>query len=392
MKVLLVYPPTIESMSFVDMMYIQEPLALEYVASHLQDEHQLKILDMRLEKDLFGVIAAFNPDIVGFTAYTIQVNTVLRLAQEIKHQHSEIKIAVGGHHATVSPQDFFAPAIDVVVIGEGVFTFREYLAALADGADLAKIAGIAFRTGSEFVQNSERPYPGLDALHPPARHLTAGYRDKYFMEEYAPMAAIRTSKGCPFRCRFCALWKEARGKYLKRDIAGIIAELKTIEEPYLFFADDESFIDTKYMNALADAISNAGITKKYYTYIRSDTFIDHSEMVKKWASIGLTKVHMGIESHRPEDLKLWNKKNTVDNNARAIQIAEELGIDVTATFIIKQDYLEKDFDDLLEFISKVKITSCFFSLLTLCLELSCIKNTKTTCLLEITTGSIWCIP
>ena len=42
----------------------------------------------------------------------------------------------------------------------------------------------------------------------PARQLTARYRGAYFTEWMKPLASIRTSKGCPHRCNFCALWKD----------------------------------------------------------------------------------------------------------------------------------------------------------------------------------------
>jgi radical SAM superfamily enzyme YgiQ (UPF0313 family) len=71
-----------------------------------------------------------------------------------------------------------------------------------------------------------------------------------------PLASIRTSKGCLFRCRFCALWKLTGGRYITRKPECIVEELGTIEEKFVFFADDES-LDTKRMIALADLIRRA---------------------------------------------------------------------------------------------------------------------------------------
>ena len=69
-----------------------------------------------------------------------------------------------------------------------------------------------------------------------------------------PLASIRTSKGCPFRCNFCALWKIAGGRYLKREPEKIVQELAEIEEEFVFFADDESLVDVARMKRLAELI------------------------------------------------------------------------------------------------------------------------------------------
>jgi len=67
------------------------------------------------------ILDKFNPDIVGITAYTVNVNTVKRLFKEIKTWNPEVFTVIGGHHATVSPEDFINPYIDLIVMGEGFF-------------------------------------------------------------------------------------------------------------------------------------------------------------------------------------------------------------------------------------------------------------------------------
>lgn len=46
----------------------------------------------------------------------------------------------------------------------------------------------------------------------------------YYSEWMKPLASIRTSKVCPYRFNFCALWKLTGGAYIKRfgiDIGGV---------------------------------------------------------------------------------------------------------------------------------------------------------------------------
>ena len=118
MKILLIQPSKGSlTISGEDLRCMHEPLALEYIASGIVKNHQIRILDMRIEKDLESVLRDFRPDVVGITAYTVHVNTAKRLFQEIKAWNPGVFTVVGGHHATISPEDFLTPSVDVIVTG-----------------------------------------------------------------------------------------------------------------------------------------------------------------------------------------------------------------------------------------------------------------------------------
>ena len=127
MKILLVQPAKPKKALGGEDFSIFEPLALEYLAAGVAGDHDVRILDMRLDPDLDAALQNYQPDVVGITAYTVHVNTVKRLFQHIKALNPEIVTVVGGHHATIMPEDFHTPFIDVIVAGEGVFPFREVI-------------------------------------------------------------------------------------------------------------------------------------------------------------------------------------------------------------------------------------------------------------------------
>jgi len=136
----------------------------------------------------------------------------------------------------------------------------------------------------------------LDAFPFPKRELTEKYRSYYFTEWMKPLASIRTSKGCPFRCNFCALWKLTNGRYLIRRPENIVKELLEIKEKFFFFADDESLIDTKRMMELTKGIKESGIKKRYFLYGRSDTIVKHPELLEAWKEIGLDGYLLDLNS------------------------------------------------------------------------------------------------
>jgi len=343
MKILLIQPAKASRTIGGEDVFIYEPLALEYLAAGVAPDHDVQILDMRLEKDLPGVFERFAPDVVGITAYTVHVNTVRALCEQIKGWHPEVLTVVGGHHATVVPEDFASPHIDLIVMGEGVFAFREIVTRHEQGIGFDGIPGLVFVKNGGLARTGPAPLDDLDIFPFPDRTTTASYRPHYFTEWMRPLASIRTSKGCPHRCIFCAQWKVAGGRYHKRTPEKVVEELASLDEEFVFFADDESLIDVPRMRKMATLIQEAGLKKRYYLYGRSDTIARNPDLLALWRDVGLERVFVGLEFFRDKDLQDIRKGSTAQDNERAVQILHDLGIDLHASFILRQEFTHEDF-------------------------------------------------
>jgi radical SAM superfamily enzyme YgiQ (UPF0313 family) len=194
--------------------------------------------------------------------------------------------------------------------------------------------------------------------------LTACYRHNYFSEWFKPLASIRTSLGCTARCNFCALWNITGGKYLRRDPAAVVKELKTIAEPNIFFCDDESMCDVKRMDILADMIREAGIRKNYFLYGRVDTIVKHPELLAKWAKIGLSQVFVGMEDFSDARLTAMKKGITTEQQAQAARILDDLGIMMYASFMVDPAYNSEDFRSLIGYVRRLKLKYSTFTVMT----------------------------
>ena len=364
MKILLVEPAKAPLTLGGEDFSIYEPLALEYVAAGVVQDHDVKILDLRLERNLARVLQDFSPDIVGITAYTVHVNTVRGLCDTIKAWNPKTLTVVGGHHATVAPEDFATPTIDLIVMGEGVFTFRDVVERFERGQEFDGIPGIAFQKSGKLVKVDYSPAADLDSFPFPERSLTAEYRRHYYSEWMRPLASIRTSKGCPFRCSFCALWRITGGRYIKRDPAQIVEELAGIDEEYVFFADDESLVDVRRMQALARLIQEAGLKKRYFLYGRSDTITKNSDLLEQWRDVGLQRVFVGFEFFREQDLDFIRKGSSLDDNKQAARILQDLGIDIYASFIVRPEFTHQDFSAFRQYCRDLDLTFASFAVLT----------------------------
>jgi radical SAM superfamily enzyme YgiQ (UPF0313 family) len=364
MKILLIEPAKAPLTIGGEDVFLFEPLALEYIAAGVAKDHEVRILDLRLEKNLPDVLAEFCPDVVGITAYTVHVNTVRRLFEQIKRWNPEVLTVVGGHHATVAPEDFLSASIDLIVIGEGVFVFKEIITRFERGESFDGIPGVALAEGDRLVRTEGQAAVDLDAFPFPDRQLTAKYRKQYYSEWMKPLASIRTSKGCPYRCNFCALWKIAGGRYLRRNPERVIEELATIDEKFVFFADDESLIDASRMKKLARLIKASGLNKRYFLYGRSDTIARNPGLLEMWREIGLERVFVGLEFFKDEDLQYIGKGTTLSDNEKAVKILHDLEIDIYASFILRPEFDRADFAALRQYCRQLDLNFASFAVLT----------------------------
>jgi radical SAM superfamily enzyme YgiQ (UPF0313 family) len=363
-KILLIEPAKAPRTIGGEDIFLYEPLALEYLAAGVSKDHDVRILDLRLEKDLQAVVERSSPDVVGITSYTVHVNTVRKLFEQIKAWNPQVLTVVGGHHATVAPEDFASPDIDLIVMGEGVFTLKEIVARFERGEGFDGLPGVAFARNGALIKTEPPPVSDLDLFPFPDRRLTARYRPHYFSEWMKPLASIRTSKGCPYRCKFCALWKLAGGRYLKRQPEKVVEELAGLDEEFVFFADDESLVDAPRMKAMAALIRQAGIHKRYFLYGRSDTIARNPDLLELWRDVGLERVFVGLEFFRDEDLEDIHKGSTLRDNEQAVKVLQSLGIDIYASLIVRPEFTTADFAACAQYCRALDLDFATFAMLT----------------------------
>lgn len=346
-------------------LWLNEPLALEYVGAGVRDRHHVAMVDMRFDHDLDGWLNRERPDVVAVTGYTIDAPAMHDILARVKRWRPETITVVGGHHATVIPEDFLEGDTDYIVLGEGVHTFAELIEALDSGSDITAIAGLALPRGDRVERTGSRAYTELDALPFPHRDLNLPWRERYFSAYLKPLASLRTSIGCPSRCNFCSLWRMTEGRYLRRTPEAIIEELAELDyAKYIFFVDDESLADAKRMEHLAELILERGIHKKYFMYGRAKTIAAFPRLIPLWKRAGLDMILIGMESFRDAELSDMNKRTTAATNEEAIRICREHDVNVNGQFIINPKYSKQDFRELAQYIHRIKVSHPTYSVLT----------------------------
>jgi len=367
LRILLINPESSKASSFYwKDFYLCEPLALGYLSAGAKaQEHEVTALDMRFHSDaLESNLLDFKPDLIGVTGYTMSYFEILNHCRQSKALIPGVHTVIGGHHATIRPMDFFFPEVDYVVCGEGVTPFTQLLTYLESGELNPQIPDVWCRQNNVFKSGGHREIYDIDKLPFPDRSCYAQDAHRFAIGYMKPIALLRTTEGCRFRCSFCSLWKIMQGKYLIRDIDKVVEELSGIEQYYIHIIDDEPWLEIKRMFALAEAIRAAGIDKRYMTYCRIDTITKQQELLAAWRRVGLDCLLIGIEAVSPIELKKYNKGIKTDQIEVALHIAKELDIRIYLNFIIDPAYTAEDFDRVEQFIVAHDIRYPGFTVLT----------------------------
>lgn len=362
-----------------------EPLSLETLAGSaylLNNKAQITIVDLRYEKEKYSIeffLKNLKPDIVGITGYTVDVENVNRILERVKNFDRKIFTIVGGVHATLVPNDFNKPFVDAISIGMGEKTFQEVIAVVEKSKlsndmfslfkELATVQGLAIPSLTDkdgYLRfTTPRAIPDdLDSISAfPRRDLTKRYW-KYYRYLTSPLALISTAKGCPHRCEFCSIPILMEGKYRTKSPQRVLEEILRIPQKAIRFADGNTFANSKRMYDLAELISSSKIKKQFIADLRSDTILRNEDLIHRWSKIGLEWVAIGLESIDDRELKNYNKENSSIQNIQAIKILQKYGINVFGQFIVNQNFEQKNFDDLVNFVHKNKIPIASYTILT----------------------------
>ncbi len=363
MKVLLLQSPT-RAQGFGEMIRA-EPLGLEMVAGGLRERgHEVRILDLRIEgkRALQQVLQSFRPHLCGISCpWTIDHPVVHQLASTLKEANPDIFVVVGGIHASLCPQAF-QPPLDGVVVGEGEETIRELAEGLEGGVALEGVKGLFLPEDPRAF--SARPLiEDLDTLPFPFR-LRYGKGAGYYMGFQRPLALVETSRGCPHRCSFCAVWPFYRGTYRAKSPERVVAELESISDPFVLFVDDNFLAHAPRAEEIARLIERRRLKKRYTFQARADSILRHPDLLKRWKAIGLKAIFVGLEEVTDEGLRKIGKGCSVEVNDRALDLLKKLEVEAWASFIVDPSFGVEDFQRLRSYIRSRGVTNASFSVLT----------------------------
>ncbi|HNW43291.1 MAG TPA: radical SAM protein [Elusimicrobiales bacterium] len=328
------------------------PLGLLYVAAALRQAGcgEVSVLDARMlrlnHKEISARIRDLAPDLVGLTGMSTEAEFIHALARLAKEAAPRCKVVVGGPYATTSPEEAVGdPNIDFAVLGEGEGTACELAAALAQGGEVAGLAGLAYKKDGRPAVNPRRPViEDIDSLPMPAWDLVDV--EKYFhlwvrhsqnpfpySERIMPLF---TSRGCPYGCVYC---HNIFGKKTRlRSVDSVLREIELLVEKYgvgeIEITDDIFNIDLPRAKAICDGIVRRGIKIKisFPNGLRVDRMDE--ELVLKLRAAGTHALAYAIESGSPAVQRRIGKNLDLEKARQIIRFTYAQGIIVCGFFML----------------------------------------------------------
>lgn len=306
-------------------------LGLLYLAAVTPKGHELAYFEAPRAGDEPDELLAC--DLVAISTFSAQSFEAYAIADRLRN--AGVTVVIGGLHATVLPHEAHAHA-DHVVVGEGEHVWP------------ALVRAVERREPGRIWRASEFGPVDVAALPVPRYELLGTRPYNRF--------TVQTSRGCPWRCEFCASSVMLSDRYRRRPVEHVVRDVKAILElrpdAFLELADDDTFVDKRWGKELARALGRLGV--KWFT--ETDVSVaDDPELVDLLADSGCRQLLIGLESPDASALAgLESRSNFKARRAadypRAIDALQSRGVTVDGCFVLGLDrHGPEIFDQVLDF-------------------------------------------
>jgi len=309
-------------------------MGLAYIASFLREHgHHVTIIDAEVDPLNNEQIAqqVRNADLVGITTTAPTYSSALALTDLIKQSNNGTKVVLGGPQATFLDRECLErSAADAVVRGEGEATMLDVAASIESGS-VHDVDGITARDGDAIVRNPDRKQiADLDAIPFPARDMLP-------MEKYSPpkSTGVISSRGCPFRCIFCASSNLYHKTFRSRSAENVFAEVaQLVGQGYenVTMLDDNFILNKERAFKFADLVEENNLKFSWSCTGRVDS-IDE-DLLGRLREVGCNGLFFGVESASDDTLQLIKKGFSTDQVINAFDVLRDYDYATTASFMI----------------------------------------------------------
>jgi len=329
MKILLI------ATSFEDGLRI-ENLGIGRIASYLkQNGYYVDIKYFERSSDIEFAYESINTqyDLYGISTYNNNIDFVLNLCEIIKSKQKNSVIVLGSKFITSYYEEFYlyakANAVDFLVLGDGEYTLLDIIKYIQSGDDLNLLAkNHKHIANKNFIEDKQPLSININDLPLPDRQWIT---DNNYLAAY-----ICDCHGCIGRCSFCAQ-SNYYNKWTGRSAYSLFSEVESIylnTKVRLFIFTGGSFEDPgvlgkKKIQEFCNYIIKSKYNVCFRCYLRADSFKnnnDDRELLLLMKKAGFNVVLIGIEAGNEEDLKIYQKRATVTDNFRILNMLKDAKI------------------------------------------------------------------
>jgi len=323
----------------------EENLGIEYLKSSLvKSGYSVEIIDAWLTEleveEVYKKIISQEDNLlfVGISSYMSNTSPTIKLISMLKKHSLNIKVACGGFGPTFYPEEYLLSGSDYILRGEGEKTICELAKCIEEGKQPYKVKNVGFldENNKLILNDMECLNDDLDSLPFPSRDTMEIVLNK------KSSVNMVTARGCSGNCDFCSVisfFRLSNGKVWRtRSIKNIVDEIELLTNQGVKFIKivDDSFVDgirdEKWCQDFADEIEKRHIKVKLRGQIRADKVTDSILFNLKRA--GFFSFACGIENGSQSALTRMNKKATLEDNKRALELFKKYGYIVQMGYIL----------------------------------------------------------
>lgn len=326
------------------------PIGLSYIKSYCEANFPCTVKIVPTIDE--GLLDVEKPDIVGLSCYAATYDKVRKLACLCKLKG--LHVVVGGEQISVLPH-LLTEEMDVGVRGEGEHVFLELLRLYDNGWDkerLALLRGLVFRDASGELVMTEPSLGAVELADLPIPDLLLG-------NESTDLLCLMSSRGCPYRCVFCATgWHNSvHWMPAEKVVETIVYHLEKYPQlRRVKFWDDLFTVKFKRVERIVELLEERGLTKRLSFGVCTRADHINEALASLLKRMNCTHVSMGLESGCDRTLKHIQKGTTAEVNRRAVELLHSFGFSTEASFIVGfPQETDEDIHETYEFIKSIPI-------------------------------------
>lgn len=319
---------------------LSPPLGILYLATELKEAgYMVDACDFNAEdysEEKLGRYIA-DADLVGISMLSFNREHSCQIIDTVNRLRPGLPVIAGGPDCILHPRAIRGTRLTVVHEAENIIV--QVVDAVLQGADLSCIPGIVYvdaggtlRHGAPYVyqENLDRiRFPAREVLRDNKGYSVLGTRRSRLI------TTLTTSRGCPKQCTFCAHGALAYRKYRARSAANVLLEIEQIAANgyrIVGIVDDNFTAGKDRAMEILQGIIDRKLRLSFAVQGRVDAA--DLELFRLMRRAGVVAITFGLESGNQDVLNFYNKDATVEQNRRAVELADQAGLYTGGLFIL----------------------------------------------------------
>lgn len=322
--------------------FMRPPLTAGYLCSYSsvqrpgRDEHDIvdteELAALRTSEAVASRLLRSDPDVVGLSIYVWNHCEVAEVCSAVRHLKPSVRIVIGGPEVAFTPlaalKIFDA---DWACTGEGELPFLTLLNTLEhDPKFQSSFPGMLHRSDLS-------PSCGLNApLVNILDDIPSPYRNGFLRIDSDTTTDLETTRGCPYRCRFCLYGKtlESLRHFSLQRVELDVSYAMEHGATSIYLMDPTFNYPRKRCKQICRLLADLNSEKsvEFSTEVRAE--IIDEEMADLFFKAGIKSVEIGLQSSSRETLKLMQRGLGTAHFIHGCKLLYERGIQAEIGMIV----------------------------------------------------------